>query len=68
MAPSNQNMDKKKFVSPLGLGGGLGGSQHRDPLPISHLHALSPRAYEKDLKKTHHHMLLYLSIDKVWGI
>jgi hypothetical protein len=51
MAPSNQNMDKKNFVSPLGPGGGLGASQHRDPLPNSHPHALSPRSYEKFKKK-----------------
>jgi hypothetical protein len=57
MALSNQNMDKKNFISPLGPEGGWErlGTETNSPAPI--LMPSAPGLMRKILKKTHHHML-----------
>jgi hypothetical protein len=68
MAPSNQNMDQKIFVSPLGPWGGWEGLGTKTPSPAPILMPSASRLLRKVLKKTLHLMLPYTSIDKLWGI
>jgi hypothetical protein len=67
MAPSNQNMFQEIFVSPLDPRGGWEGLGNETPSPAPILMPSASGLLRKLKKKILHLMLLYPSIDKLWG-
>jgi hypothetical protein len=68
MAPSNQNMDQKNFVSPLGPWEGWEGLGTETPSLAPIIMPSASGLLRIFLKKTLHLMLPYPSIDKLWRI